>query len=132
MKSVWSSVLLKKSEYMAALMFLFALCYCGKDHIQKQLGEERVHFLLLIVQSLWEVRAVTQHRNLAAGTEPETMKECSSLILYVFLDLLSYNSKHSLLGPSHSNNWSSKCPKDFPTGQSDRGSFSLVKFPLPR
>jgi hypothetical protein len=54
-----------------------------KHHEQKLLREEKVYFALYLSAhspSLTEVRAGTQHRNIEAGTEAETMEERCLLV----------------------------------------------------
>lgn len=53
------------------------ICCCGKDHDQKELGEHRVLFGLLIQSHslLMEAKIDTKDINLEAGTEAEVMEK---------------------------------------------------------
>lgn len=56
-------------------MPLLAFHPCDKHHVEKQPEEERVYLFCLHGPSLREVRARTQDRNLAEGTEVEAVQE---------------------------------------------------------
>lgn len=118
--------------------YLNGLFHCSyKDYAKKQVGEDRVSFIILFYIT-GKIRAGTQGRKLKAGIEAEDMED----IAYCrapcgLLNLLPHSIQAASLGKvlpivslalsRHTSHELRKCTIDLHTGKSDGDIFSQLK-----